>query len=59
MYNDSVGVGMAFFVYLVMFIGNFTYVYIVFLPVYQAHYGDTVTATATEVQTDPPYRSSR
>ena len=49
MYEDSVGVGMAFFVYLVMFIGNFTYVYIVFLPVYRAHYGDEITETATEV----------
>ena len=40
MYKDSVGVGMAIFVYLVMLLGNFTYIYVVFFPVYQFHYGE-------------------
>ena len=39
MYSDSVGVGMAIFVYLVMALGNFTYIFVVFLPVYRQHYG--------------------
>ena len=55
MYNDSVGVGMAIFVYLVMLLGNFTYIYVVFFPVYQFHYGETESEPKTDVKTDPPY----
>ena len=50
MYSDSVGVGMAIFVYLIMAIGNFTYIFVVFLPVYRQHYGHTDPAVDQEVQ---------
>ena len=55
MYKDSVGVGMAIFVYLVMLIGNFTYIYVVFLPVYQLHYGETESEPEKDIQTTPRY----
>ena len=55
MYKDSVGVGMAIFVYLVMLLGNFTYIYVVFFPVYQFHYGEKESEPKTDVKTDPPY----